>query len=437
MSQTPLGVDDRLDSWKAIADYLGRDVATVRRWEKAQHLPIRRVPGGTGRSVFAFRSEIDAWLKAGSARTIETESAPQTIPDPPASTVTPRTARWRLPAAVLAATLLSASVAWVIAFSRSTAPALTLDVTPTAIVARASDGSERWRHPFETGWRVFAGQRPAEPLGDGAYVVSTLYGVRTTDEAVRGGELLWLTDGGRAARRFMFDDQVGFRQRRFDGPWALTEYRLHPQLRADRMVVAAHHYQWWPGLVALLDERWQRSATFVNAGWVEHVSFAASDRLLIAGFFNPLDGGMVALLDTGAMNGQSPPAGDASYRCSSCSTDLPLQYVVMPRSELNVVLGAPFNRAQVQSTGGRVLVRTVEVPVATGQAPEALYEFSPSLDLLQSTYGDRYWEMHASLERSGRLSHTRAQCPERDGPPFIHVWRRATGWMKHVRAPAG
>jgi len=51
----------RLDSWKAIAAYLRRDLATVRRWERDLGLPVYRV-GGTGRSVFAYAHEIDAWL---------------------------------------------------------------------------------------------------------------------------------------------------------------------------------------------------------------------------------------------------------------------------------------------------------------------------------------------------------------------------------------
>jgi hypothetical protein len=55
----------RLDSWKAIAKYLNRDLATVRRWEKGLGLPIHRV-GGSGRSVFAYVSEIETWL--GTAR---------------------------------------------------------------------------------------------------------------------------------------------------------------------------------------------------------------------------------------------------------------------------------------------------------------------------------------------------------------------------------
>jgi TolB-like protein/Flp pilus assembly protein TadD len=54
----------RLDSWKEIAEYLGRDVRTVIRWEKERGLPIHRVPGAKG-GVFASREEIDAWLHGG------------------------------------------------------------------------------------------------------------------------------------------------------------------------------------------------------------------------------------------------------------------------------------------------------------------------------------------------------------------------------------
>ena len=33
---------DRLDSWKAIATYLKRDVRTVQRWERKEGLPVHR-----------------------------------------------------------------------------------------------------------------------------------------------------------------------------------------------------------------------------------------------------------------------------------------------------------------------------------------------------------------------------------------------------------
>jgi Tol biopolymer transport system component len=51
----------RLDSWKEIAAYLKRDVATVRRWEKREALPVHRHLHEKLGSVFAYTSELDAW----------------------------------------------------------------------------------------------------------------------------------------------------------------------------------------------------------------------------------------------------------------------------------------------------------------------------------------------------------------------------------------
>jgi hypothetical protein len=54
--------NDRLDSWKEIAAYLGRDVRTVTRWEKLKGLPVHRIPGGRRHAVFSYRAELEAWL---------------------------------------------------------------------------------------------------------------------------------------------------------------------------------------------------------------------------------------------------------------------------------------------------------------------------------------------------------------------------------------
>ena len=60
-------VRERLDSWKDIGSYLGRDIRTAQRWALNRGLPVRRVPGGDKPRVFALKSEIDGWLNAEAA----------------------------------------------------------------------------------------------------------------------------------------------------------------------------------------------------------------------------------------------------------------------------------------------------------------------------------------------------------------------------------
>ena len=52
---------DRLESWKEIAAYLKRGVRTVVRWEKEEGLPVHRHVHHKLGSIYALRSEVDAW----------------------------------------------------------------------------------------------------------------------------------------------------------------------------------------------------------------------------------------------------------------------------------------------------------------------------------------------------------------------------------------
>lgn len=58
----PEGAADRLDGWKAIAGYLGRDIRTVQRWELGEGLPVRRLSHKQRSSAYAFTAELDEWL---------------------------------------------------------------------------------------------------------------------------------------------------------------------------------------------------------------------------------------------------------------------------------------------------------------------------------------------------------------------------------------
>jgi TolB-like protein/Flp pilus assembly protein TadD len=60
--------ENRLDSWKEIAAYLSRDVTTVQRWEKREGMPVHRHVHDRSGSVYAYGSELDAWLQSRKLR---------------------------------------------------------------------------------------------------------------------------------------------------------------------------------------------------------------------------------------------------------------------------------------------------------------------------------------------------------------------------------
>jgi tetratricopeptide (TPR) repeat protein len=55
-------VDTRLDTWKSIAQYLGRSSRTVQRWHAGYGLPVHHL-GGDASSVYAYKDELDGWLR--------------------------------------------------------------------------------------------------------------------------------------------------------------------------------------------------------------------------------------------------------------------------------------------------------------------------------------------------------------------------------------
>lgn len=58
-SSTP----DALNSWKQIAVYLDRGVRTVQRWHTELRLPVHKIRATEHSPVFAFKSELDYWLR--------------------------------------------------------------------------------------------------------------------------------------------------------------------------------------------------------------------------------------------------------------------------------------------------------------------------------------------------------------------------------------
>lgn len=51
-----------LTCWKDIANYMGKGVRTVQRWEQEFGLPVRRPLGSNKKAVLARPSDLDAWV---------------------------------------------------------------------------------------------------------------------------------------------------------------------------------------------------------------------------------------------------------------------------------------------------------------------------------------------------------------------------------------
>ena len=112
--------DDRLDSWKEIAAYMKRDVTTVQRWEKREGMPVQRHVHDKIGSVYAFKTDLDAWTQTrGPAPGIQAEVG-QVMPRlPPIPGARPHS--WGAWLAIAAAVIVAVLAIW--HFQKSEAPA--------------------------------------------------------------------------------------------------------------------------------------------------------------------------------------------------------------------------------------------------------------------------------------------------------------------------
>jgi len=60
----------KLESWKEIATHFRRDVRTVRRWERAEGMPVHRHLHRARGSVYASPEELDRWWESRSVRQV-------------------------------------------------------------------------------------------------------------------------------------------------------------------------------------------------------------------------------------------------------------------------------------------------------------------------------------------------------------------------------
>ena len=425
------GGGERLDSWKAIAAYLGKDAGTVRRWERTRGLPVYRVPGGKGTSVYAFTSEIDSWLTApGNESPVDDVPAPEEEISRPA--IASKAIPWKWIAAAIVVLTIGIT-SWVLRPGPINPEYLQVHMTEQAVTGVNGEGREVWVHELAPGWRhikteVSDYSRVVGGQDSRVYFV-TSHRQRAQDDGVEGGEFTALDGKGQPQFTFRFFDSVRFGGKVFSEPWAVTAFSVLDGDPATRLAVAAHHWLWGPSLLAILDAKGNRLGTFANDGWIEQLRWLSPERLVFGGFSEAKNGGMIGVLDPRELDGQSPEPYGSPHYCETCGKKTPLKMIVMPRTEVNLLTQSRFNRAIIERAGDRLVVRTVEVPAAEGQgAADAIYEFTTALDLVSASFGEYYWKIHERLEREKKIDHDRQHCPYRGGPGPIHIWTRESGW---------
>jgi hypothetical protein len=455
--------EGRLDSWKEIAEYLGRDVRTVRRWERGRSLPVHRVPGGGRAGVYAFRSEVDAWLRGqeGSASSNgDGEGGAGRMPALPGSIAASPTAEadrpvraternrgrkaWWLAAAVIAAFGLG-FVSYRVWLYYYGGPPVRVEFSGNELLAWNERGRLLWPYDFGQPLRP----DPDPPATDRVAIVNL---GRTRQHDLLAAAPLFSSDRtnppsdalycfsarGKLRWHHPFDGKPQFGGHLYDSPWAFSALMVTRSDSAPSIWCSVRQYYSSASTVVEFDRDGNKLAQFVNWGHIDSLNYvreASGSYVLAGGISNQSDCAFLAVLREDHASGSSP-ALSSGFQCDNCPPGEPYRYLLFPRSELTRLSGATYNNLRlIQVDGSHVSVGVSETTNPGVPGPDwEQYDLSKDFVPQSVWISDHFWTLHREMEVEGKIHHTVEQCPERTQPQPVRMWSPETGW-KEIKVP--
>jgi hypothetical protein len=449
--------DTRFDSWKEIATYLRHDLRTVRRWEKERSLPVHRVPGGGRTAVYAFRAEIDAWLRNSPDGPRSNGGSPSDNSDGEAvaaATKGHNTSLQSLPAAEAPASRKSGTVV-LLGLSASIFAAILFliffEFRSHGLVAPSqasfsgrqllawNDGKVIWSYDFGQPLRHVAegeggGNIQIERLLDGnqEQVLAQVPLLRFDQGNFSTDALYCFTGGGKLLWQRSFDDRVQFAGEDCGPRWD-TSALLVTGAGPDRSIwCSTRSFPTSGSILFHFDAKGHSSRHFVNYGHIYSLTEFRTSKgsfLLVGGINNEYSSAVLAVLKETELSGHSPQTGSLST-CSGCPSGKPYRYFVFPRSEVTRVSGVPYNEVHnAMVTGTRVQVQVRESNAAGPTVADwSMYELDHDFIPQSVQFSDHYQETHRRLSAEGKIKHSFEACPERLKPITVRMWSPDQGW---------
>ena len=413
----------RLSGWKEIAGYLGKGARTVQRWEKLYGLPVHREGREGGEIVYAFRDEVDGWMKDAAPGDPPRSSAPPELA-PPAS---PRSARRWLAAGLLLAGTAAALVA--VSWLRPTAGGGAAPASPGAarqpagwrlanesLLVFDAAGALLFRHRFgyPVGTAESAGGPPAQPAQPPVLIADV-------DGDERAEVLVRAPGAERTARSlycFEADGRLRFVHRptcvrRFGSedyaePWiAFRLFVTRGPGGAKRLWSVFVHSLLFPAVLRELDPKdGAVRQEYWSNGYIEvvrEVSWNGRHVVLAGGTSNDFRAASLAVFAPDQVEG-SAPAVRPAYACRDCPPGGPEALLVFP----SLCLARRAGQAGVHDVwvekDGRLRVSVAQGGDSAGTV-YAFYTLGPDGSLLGAEISRELQASHERLERAGALDH--------------------------------
>jgi hypothetical protein len=348
------GDNRRLASWKEISQYLGRDVRTCRRWEKKLGLPVHRVDPRSSKSrVYAFRDELDKWLKQSEGDRYNSEKAFS------------RGSFRRKIFYILIPALGAIALIIFFAIKRSLGSAIPADfqIKGSVFIVLNDIGRELWRYDtrienlcddkmyhdrfqikkaVENGGGINLPWIIIKDINDDREP-EVLFCTWSTDEQ-RGGDLVCFSYMGKELWHFRAGREMWCGRRPYGSHFNIRGFKtvdIDNDNNLETVVISQQPPNWLTQL-ALLDSQGQMRGEFWNAGHL--CDFILADlrgdglkELLAVGLNNEYGKGCLIVFDPQSIAGGSPQTSP-EFRCRDIMRGTEEYYLLFPRSDVDLEL---------------------------------------------------------------------------------------------------
>jgi hypothetical protein len=348
---------DLLSSWKEIADYLGCDERTCRRWELNFGLPIHRMEGTSKPRVYAYKRELDSWRTEKLNGGLTGHNRIKVRPG--AARLGSKRSRLKLLWLVPASGAIIAAILFIVRLSPGE-PA-DFNIKGSKLIILDQKGKKLWdfdtkldsliseseyREHYQTRGRSMMGKSilPYLAIKDINLCgrMEILFAPKRGSEYYEtglfcfdhGGKELWHYRPGRELR---FGEHIYSADYRIFG---VEPYDINHDENFEVFLIIAHQPHSPSGLV-VLDCKGKVLGEFINWGRIDDIAYADFDEdgkieVIIAGLNDEYGKGFLAVFDTTRIAGSSPQS--EGYACQNCVPGSEKYYILFPRTDVDMVL---------------------------------------------------------------------------------------------------
>jgi len=398
-------LQERLSTWKEIAVYLDFDMRTCQRWERKLALPVHRFdPDSSKTRVFAYKSELDEWLK----KDLRTKS----------SRINIRRKKAKYFFILIPVALLFLLV--LLNMNPGSSVPFNFDIKDSRLLILNEKNSKLWS--FDTGLnnlcseeiyrKYFQEKRRKENdvLGmpylmikdldrDGKKEV--LFTTQTRNELQEGllicldnmGKKLWEFKTGKALK---FGTVPYYSDYRISG---IDVYDIDGNGSMEIIVISINRY-YFPSQLVILNYRGKLLGEFWNSGYLVDYCFTDLNgdkgvELIVSGTNNEYNTGCIIVFDPNDIWGASPQSGE--YICQELMPGSEKYYILIPPTGVE-------NSMSLRNTIVAIEISNDQIISAKSGVGQIYYEFNFDLELININFSDDYEIMHKKCLSENKIT---------------------------------